>query len=57
MNKIKDYFYRRKVRRLAEHILAHQPVMTKIDNMEDMAVNAICTAKLFYHKWNGEKIR
>lgn len=57
MKRIKELIYKRKVRKLAERILAHQPVMTGIDNMEDMAVNAICTAKLFYYKWNGEKIK
>ncbi|MDE7442156.1 MAG: hypothetical protein K2M69_08330 [Muribaculaceae bacterium] len=57
MRKIKDFIYRRKVRKLAERILANQPVMSHLDNMEDMAVNSICTAKLFYYKWNGEKIR
>lgn len=57
MKKIKEFIYRRKVRRLAKCILAHQPVMTHVDNIEDMATFAIVTAKLFYYKWNGEKIK
>ena len=57
MKIIKKFIYKRKVRKLAERILAHQPVMSRHDNMEHMATMAICTAKLFYYKLNGEKIQ
>ncbi len=52
MNIIK-YLRRRKVRKLAEKIIATQTVYHQEDIKEERVTNAIKTAEKFYEIWNA----
>lgn len=53
MNAIKRYLYKRKVRRLAERILAQQIVYSDKSLQCDIINNAVMTAKKFYSLWEA----
>lgn len=55
MKKIIQYFKRRKVRKLAERILAFQIVYNNRQNQHTMICAAIDTAKRFYEEWEKRK--
>lgn len=51
MNKIRIYFKRRKVRKLAEKLLASQILYSDYSNQLDRIDSAIQTAEKFYSRW------
>ena len=55
MKKIRQYFKRRRVRKLAERILAFQIAYNNRQNQYDRICAAIDTAKRFYEEWEKRK--
>lgn len=51
MKAIKRYFNRRKARRLAERILAHQIAYSNQELESETVDNAIRTAIIFHERW------
>lgn len=51
MNRIKQYFHNRKVRRLAERCLSGQILYKDLELQNEMVHYAIATAKAFYEQW------
>lgn len=55
MKTIKQYFNQRRVRRLAERLLATQPLFGEYVNQADMCEKAITTSQVFYERWERRK--
>lgn len=53
MTSIKTCIRKRRIRKLAERILAHQIAHTDSNIQTEMIDNSIATAKKFYATWNG----
>lgn len=55
MRRVKEWLRRRRVRKLAERILANQQIIGWRDSRESIAADTIQMAEVFYNEWEQKK--